>query len=138
MPLSKKLKQEIKLVALLTTLLSFYYFAIFDKHYPYLLLALMAISIVFLFFAIIKGNLSKNMFLNVRKHEWRVLFFVVVNAILLVVVMVSELEFDYKNLWVNILFLVMKAVFVIEIILSYLINFSKLQEPALADNKELL
>lgn len=133
MPLSKKLKQEIKLVALLTTLLSFYYFAIFDKQYPYLLLALMAISIVFLFFAIIKGNLSKSMFKNVRKHEWRVLFFVVVNAILLIVVMVSELEFDYKNLWLNVLFVVMKIVFVVEIILSYLINFSKLQEPALVD-----
>lgn len=133
MPLSKKLKQEIKLVTLLTTLLSFYYFAIFDKQYPYLLLALMAISIVFLFFAIIKGNLSKNMFKNVRKHEWRVLFFVVVNAVLLVVVMVSELEFDYKNLWLNVLFVVMKIVFVVEIILSYLVNFSKLQEPVLTD-----
>lgn len=133
MPLSKKLKQEIKLVTLLTTLLSFYYFAIFDKQYPYLLLVLMAISIIFLFFAIIKGNLSKNMFKNVRKHEWRVLFFVVVNAVLLVVVMVSELEFDYKNLWLNVLFVVMKIVFVVEIILSYLVNFSKLQEPVLAD-----
>ncbi|MEE1943833.1 hypothetical protein VRU48_01860 [Pedobacter sp. KR3-3] len=131
--MAKTIHKDIKIIPLLLVLLSFYYLAIFDKQYPKLVFVLMVLSIGSLYFFIIRGNLSLNLFKNIRKQEGRVLFFLVANAVLLIVVMIDELEFDYKNLALNIAFMAMKAIFTLEILVAYLINFSKLEEPVLIE-----
>lgn len=123
-----EIKKALKVVPFLIIVVAFYYFGIFDKQYPNLVFALGTISIVLMYFSIIRGNLSKDLFLSIRKQELRVLFFLAINTVLLVMVMVTELEFDYKNLGLNVLFIAMKAVFTIGILLGYLINLSKQQE----------
>lgn len=132
--MAKTIYKDFKIIPLLLVLLSFYYLAIFDKQYPKLVFVLMVLSIVFLYFYIIRGNLSLNLFKNIRKQEGRILFFLVANAVLLIAVMIEELEFDYKNLALNIAFMAMKAVFTLEILVAYLINFAKPEEPALLED----
>jgi len=125
-----EIKKAFKVVPFLVIVVAFYYFGIFDKQYPNLVFALGTLSIVLMYFSIIRGNLSKDLFLNIRKQEKRILFFLVMNTVLLAVVMITELEFDYKNLGLNILFMAMKAIFTIGILLGYLINLSKAEELA--------
>lgn len=124
--------KDIKFIPLLV-LLSFYYLAIFDKQYPKLVFVLMLLSIGSLYFSVIRGNFSFSLFKNIRKQEARVLFFLVANAALLTVVMIDELEFDYKNLVLNIAFIAMKVIFILTIMVCYLINFAKLEETMLIE-----
>ncbi len=131
--MAKTIYKDIKVIPLLLILLSFYYLAIFDKQYPKLVFVLMILSIGSLYFFIIRGNLSLSLFKNIRKQEARVLFFLVANAALLTVVMIDELEFDYKNLAMNIAFMAMKGIFILAILVCYLINFAKLEEPVLLE-----
>ena len=128
MQINREVKKALKVVPFLVIVVAFYYFGIFNKQYPNLVFGLGMLSTVLLYFSIIKGNLSKSLFLDIRKQELRVLFFLAINAVLLVTVMVTELEFDYKHLGLNLLFIAMKAVFTVGILLGYLINLSKQQE----------